>query len=296
MKFKQGDVFCLKYDQSRRGKVVRLARCGEFGCDLYWGFNYYVVKMDEGRAPIQTNHGGIASEEEMVSFPPSNTFNTCSYCGAFYLYEAYQTEYLYCTNQYKTGCCKPLCKYCFNGNFQQRGGQCMNCNKETHRSELVEREDKCFLCASKNDSSTFCVRAIKDGVGDLIYIYRHTFSKKWKRSIHIDCTKAAEISWKPITETIIDFEEFPKDVPITTPYMFHRCSTCYSIPTIQLPEYNKSGDIRCERKLCDKCYLQSSSCGHFTVDSSLEAFCHNRHQSKKNKNWAKYVISREFRQ
>ena len=71
----------------------------------------------------------------------------------------------------------------------------------------------CFRCASENDSSTYCVRAMKDGVGgDLIYIYRPPFSKKWKRSIHIDCTKAAEISWKPITETVVDiiyfFEEF----------------------------------------------------------------------------------------
>jgi len=128
----------------------------------------------------------------------------------------------------------------------------------------------CFRCASENDSSTYCVRAMKDGVGgDLIYIYRPPFSKKWKRSIHIDCTKAAEISWKPITETVVDiiyfFEEFPEEPPITTPYMFHRCSTCYS------------------RKLCDECYLQSSSCGN-----------HHRQQPK-NKNWAKYVISREFR-
>jgi hypothetical protein len=67
MKFEPRDRFCLKYDYSRCGEVVRLAQSNEFGADLAtWQFNYYVVKMDEGNAPIQTNHGGIAEESDMV--------------------------------------------------------------------------------------------------------------------------------------------------------------------------------------------------------------------------------------
>ena len=66
--FKAGDRFYLKYEPNRCGEIIRIARDTEFGCDLaVWSFNYYVVKMDnKGIAPIQTNHGGIAEESDMV--------------------------------------------------------------------------------------------------------------------------------------------------------------------------------------------------------------------------------------
>jgi len=65
--FKNGDRFYLKHDNTRYGKVIRLSRSNEFGTDLAtWDFTYYVVEMDNGSAPIQTNYGGIASENEMI--------------------------------------------------------------------------------------------------------------------------------------------------------------------------------------------------------------------------------------
>jgi len=67
MKYKKGTKFFLKNDHSRCGEIIRLARCDEFGTDLAtWQFNYYVVKMEEGNAPIQTNYGGIADENDII--------------------------------------------------------------------------------------------------------------------------------------------------------------------------------------------------------------------------------------
>lgn len=66
--FKEGDKFFLKNDESRRGKIIRLANYNEFGTDLAtWHFNYYVVEMENNAsAPIQTNHGGIASDSDII--------------------------------------------------------------------------------------------------------------------------------------------------------------------------------------------------------------------------------------
>jgi|SaaInlV_165m_DNA_1040744.scaffolds.fasta_scaffold184680_1 hypothetical protein len=67
MGFEEGDRFYLKADPSRRGTVVRVARIDEFGCDLYFGFTYYVVDMDGGaNAPIQTGEGGLAETSDLV--------------------------------------------------------------------------------------------------------------------------------------------------------------------------------------------------------------------------------------
>jgi len=66
-RFKNGNRFCLKNDHSRCGTIMRLALDNEFGCDLAtWHFDYYVVKMDNGAAPIQTDQGGIAEDSDMI--------------------------------------------------------------------------------------------------------------------------------------------------------------------------------------------------------------------------------------
>ena len=65
--FQRGDRFYLKNDRTRRGTILRVACDDEFGCDLYFDFDYYVVKMDNGEnAPIQTDEGGIAEDSDMV--------------------------------------------------------------------------------------------------------------------------------------------------------------------------------------------------------------------------------------